>query len=112
MAVIEIPDLQIDVDADGQSVTLQQGQLENATIVLHWIQVKYLAQKMGLGNEALGPANVIQMLERLRDDAQELYEYLAGVPCFPPSGTETEDVVMARRLTETAHLACSLWSEG
>lgn len=108
MSMTQIHDLAFEIQGD--NITLKQGHIEPECVVLHKIHLKHIASLMNInadGEEA--SPQLVEYLFRLRDDAQELYEFLGSVGRFPPSSNEDEDVRMARELMETANHALALW---
>lgn len=91
----------LEAERDGDTLTLRQVDHSGneAVIALHIAQLRHLAEELGLLAAGL-PADLLRRLERLRDDAIELWGFLDSVPSFPPHADEDEDVARAHRLGE------------
>ena len=89
---------------DGGTIRLEQRDYcgEPVYIDLHPLQAAHIAH--GFGNPIAPLPSIasafVRRVERLRDDAENLYEFLASVPCCPPSSRVTEDVLMSGRLLD------------
>lgn len=109
MTMTKIYDLAYEVDGD--NINLSQGDVEPSYVVLHKIHLKHLSKLMNIHPEEDEPTpKLVEHMFKLRDDAQELYEFLGSVGSYPPSDKEDEDVRMARKLVEQANLALAIWA--
>lgn len=106
----EIPDVKYAISDDGNFLNIEQGGIEPNYIQLHKIHVKHLAEIMNIGidDETTSP-KLVDYLERINEQAEDLYSYLSSVPSFPPQDQPSEDVMMAKQLRDTANLALSFW---
>jgi hypothetical protein len=106
----EIPDVKYTVTEDGNLVNIEQGYIEPVYVQLHKIHIKHFAEVMKIGIEEDKTAPMlVDFLERINEQAESLYNYLASVPCFPTNTQLTEDVIMAKSLYETANKALAYW---
>lgn len=76
---------------------------ESCTIDLHTAQVQYLAEALGLLQPRAPaaspwPRGFVRRMERLCEQAHDLWALLASVPCFPPGGELSDDVIEAANL--------------
>jgi len=110
MTMQEIPDIKYRLSEDGNLLTIEQGSMEPDCIQLHKIHIKHLAEimKVGLNEEETSPM-LVEFLERINQQAEELYRYLDSILCMPTSNGIGEDVLMAKNLHQTANLALGLW---
>lgn len=111
MAMKEIPDLRYELSEDGDMLNMEQGYLEPVLFSLHRIHLEHFAKVMKIGlSEDVEPApQLVDYLERINEQASDLYHLLAGVPSFPPQQQESEDVSLAKQLMEQANMALTLW---
>lgn len=107
----QIPDVAYEVDGD--TVTIEQGWSEPVSVVLHKIHLKYLAEEMGvsIGVEEVDDPKLNNYLREICDMANELYQMLKLVPTYPPGSEVTDDVLLARELTQKAETALALWGD-
>ena len=106
----EIPDIKYSLSEDGNLLTIEQGHVEPDYVQLHKIHIKHLAELMKIGIEEDKTAPMlVDYLERINEQAECLYNYLASVPCFPTNTHLTEDVMMAKNLYDTANQALGYW---
>lgn len=100
-------------EIDGDSINLEQGEVEPSRLTLHRVHIELLAKKLGVTqaefNEA---ARHYRHLHRLRDGIEELDALLRSVPCFPPGSSPTGEVLMSGNLLELANEFCSEAGEG
>lgn len=108
MAMTNIPDIKYEIDGD--TINLEQGEVETFYLTLHKIHVQLFAKEMGIHcDDDNASPKLISYLEDINEQAEALYQFLKSVPSFPPSENVSDDVVMAKALYETANKALSLW---
>ena len=105
-------DLEIEFLDDGRiNLAQDSGCGEMVKVFLHPAQVRLIAERAGLATAL--PATIdsdlmVSQLKAIRDQAGALFEFLAGVPSFPPRDDEDEDVARARMLFEALDRLCAV----
>jgi len=101
-------DLGLELLPDG-TIRLEQFDYCGESVILdmHPCQLRLIAERAAILSPDITqqkpsgiPAGLIRRLERLRSRADSLYSLLVSVPCFPPGGDITDDVVAAQGLAE------------
>lgn len=106
----EIPDVKYELSEDGDLLTIEQGTVEPTYVVLHKIHLQHFVNVMKVqANDDQASPRLVEYLERINEQAENLYELLKGVPSFPPQQQEGEDVLLAKQLMDTANLALCFW---
>lgn len=110
MSLRTIPDVSYELNEDEDLLTLEQGQIEPTTIVLHRMHVEYFAKLMNAGDatKKVVPSELIDVLSELRELSEELMYTLDAIPHFPPQAEPSEEVKMANHLVKVADRACSI----
>lgn len=94
-------------EIDGDSINLEQGEVEPSRLTLHRVHIELLAKKLGVTQaESKDAARHCRHLHRLRDGIEELDALLRSVPCFPPGSGPTDEVLMSGNLLELANKFC------
>lgn len=110
MAMTEIPSMKYEIAGD--LIRIEQDDIQPTSVTLHRIHLNHLARAMkinvGYGGEL---SELVSYLARIKSQSEELYEFLAGVPSFPPSDHVSEDVLLAEQIAETANSALRLLVE-
>jgi hypothetical protein len=107
-----IPDIKYALSDDGHLVNIEQGEMEPVYVQLHKIHVRHLAEvmKIGLEDDNTSPM-LVDYLERINEQAEELYKFLSAIPSFPTNTQLSDDSLMAKKLYETANKALSYWGD-
>lgn len=110
MSLRTIPDVSYELNEDEDLLTLEQGQIEPTTIVLHRMHVEHFAKLMNVGEakKKAVPSELVDVLSELRDLSEELMYTLEAIPHFPPQSEPPEEVKMANHLVKVADRACSI----
>lgn len=105
-----IPDVAYEVDGD--TVTIEQGQVEPSCVVLHKIHIAHLVNEMGatVGDLNASP-QLIRHRESINEMATDLYKMLSGISHFPPTSEESEDVLLAAELVQKTGVALAMWGD-
>ena len=110
MTMKQIPDVNYKLSDDGDLLTIEQGQVEPVIIQLHKIHVKHFAELMNISIEDDEDSPMlIDYLERINEQAEDLYRFLEAVPCYSTNTNISEDVAMAKKLYEIANRALGFW---
>lgn len=110
MTMQEIPDIKYELVGDGSLINIEQGHLDPVYIQLHKIHIQHIAEvmKIGLEDDISSPM-LVDYLERINEQATSLYVLLDSIPNSHPRDLESDDVILARKLMETANKALSYW---
>ncbi len=110
MNMQEIPDIKYELIEGGNLLNLEQGHEDTTRIQLHKIHIKHLAEVMKVSAD--GDKNLpilTDYLERINEQATDLYELLSSIQNSHPQDQGSDDVIMARQLMDTAHKALCFW---
>ena len=110
MTMKEIPDIKYELVDDGSLINIVQGHLDPVYVSLHKIHIKHIAEimKVNVEENETSPM-LVDYLERINEQATELFEFLDAIPNSHPRDIEPACLVMARKLKDIANHALSYW---
>ena len=110
MTMKEIPDIKYELVDDGSLINIEQGHLDPVYVSLHKIHIKHIAELMNIGvEEDKTSPLLVDYLEKINEQATELFEFLDAIPNSHPRDIEPACLVMARKLKDVANHALSYW---
>ena len=110
MTMKEIPDIKYELVDDGSLINIEQGHLDPVYVSLHKIHIKHIAEIMKIGAEEKETSPMlVDYLERINEQATELFEFLDAIPNSHPRDIEPACLVMSRKLKDVANQALSYW---
>ena len=110
MTMKEIPDIKYELVDDGSLINIEQGHLDPVYVSLHKIHIKHIAEimKIGVDEDKTSPM-LADYLERINEQATELFEFLDAIPNSHPRDIEPACLVMSRKLMIVTNHALSYW---
>ena len=110
MTMKEIPDIKYELVDDGSLINIEQGHLDPVYVSLHKIHIKHIAELMNIGvDEDKTSPMLVDYLERINEQATELFEFLDAIPNSHPRDIEPACLVMSRKLKDVANHALGYW---